>query len=123
MILIVGATGRLGGLITRLLLTKGRSVRILAREGSEYQSLVDAGAQLAIGDLKSRSSLDAACEGIDVVLTTANSARRGGDDNTQTVDLDGNRNLIDAARETRARQFVFVSAFGATPDSPVPLFQ
>lgn len=123
MILIVGATGRLGGLITRMLLAKGRSVRILAREGSEYQSLVDAGAQLAIGDLKSRSSLDAACEGIDVVLTTANSARRGGDDNTQTVDLDGNRNLIDAARETRARQFVFVSAFGATPDSPVPLFQ
>jgi NADH dehydrogenase len=123
MILIGGATGQLGGLVTRRLLSDGQSVRILAREGSAYQSLADAGAQVAIGDLKSRSSLDAACEGIEVVITTANSAQRGGDDNTQTVDLDGNRNLIDAAREAGARQFVFVSAFGVTPESPVPLFQ
>ena len=58
MILIVGATGQLGSLITRRLLAKGQSVRILAREGSDYQALADAGAQVAIGDLKSRASLE-----------------------------------------------------------------
>ncbi len=123
MILVVGATGLLGGLIVRKLLAKNQSVRILAREGSAWQALADAGAQVVMGDLKSRASLDAACADVDVVITTATSAQRGGDDNTQTVDTDGNRNLIDAAREANVKQFIFVSALGVSPDSPVPLFQ
>ena len=68
-------------------------------------------------------TIDAACEGIVVVITTANPVLRGADDNTQTVDTEGNRNLIDAAREARVKQFIFVSAFGVAPDSPIPLFQ
>jgi uncharacterized protein YbjT (DUF2867 family) len=43
MILVVGATGNLGGIITRILLTLGQPVRILARMHSNYQPLVDAG--------------------------------------------------------------------------------
>ncbi len=123
MILVVGATGQLGGLIAKRLLAAGRTVRALAREVSAWQGLQAAGAQIAIGDLRQRATLDAACSGVDVVITTANSALRGGADNTQTVDLDGNRNLIDAARSAGAKQFIFVSAFGVTVDSPVPLFQ
>lgn len=123
MVLVVGATGQLGGMITRRLLAQQRTVRILARQDSAWHSLETAGAQVAIGDLTSRPTLDAACEGVDVVVTTANSAQRGGTDTTQTVDTDGNRHLIDAAREAGVKQFVFVSAFGVTLDSPVPLFR
>jgi uncharacterized protein YbjT (DUF2867 family) len=123
MILVAGATGLLGGLIARKLLAKNQSVRILAREGSARQPLAGAGAQIVMGDLKFRSSLDTACAGVDVVITTATSAQRGGDDNTQTVDTEGNRNLIDAAREANVKQFIFVSALGVSPESPVPLFQ
>ena len=39
MILVVGATGQLGSLITRRLLEQGKEVRILVREGSEYRAL------------------------------------------------------------------------------------
>ena len=123
MILVVGATGQLGGLIARRLLAKGEVVRVLVRDASPWQALQAAGAQISIGDLKNRATLDAACAGVDVVLTTANSALRGGADNTQTVDTDGNRSLIDAARSAGAKQFIFVSALGVTTDSPVPLFQ
>jgi uncharacterized protein YbjT (DUF2867 family) len=52
MILVVGATGALGGLIARRLLATGRKVRILVRPGSTYQPLVAAGAEAIIGDLK-----------------------------------------------------------------------
>ena len=123
MILVVGSTGHLGGLITASLLARYASVRVLVRPGSEWQSLRDAGAQVALGDLKSRPTLDAACEGVDVVVTTANSALRGGADTVRTVDIEGNRNLIDAACSAQVQQFVFVSAFGVAVDSPVPLFQ
>jgi NADH dehydrogenase len=123
MILVVGATGQLGGSIARTLLSTGREVRVLARTGSASESLEAAGADVSLGDLKSPATLDDACDGVDVVVTTANSARREGADNTETVDTLGNRALIDAARQARVKQFVFVSAFGAAPDSPVPFLR
>lgn len=120
MILVVGATGMLGSVITRQLLEQGRDVRILVREGSEYRALEAAGAQPAIGDLKDRSSLDAATRGVDTIVTTANSAVRSGDDNVQTVEIAGNRNLIDAAAASGVKHFIFTSAMGAAVGSPVP---
>jgi uncharacterized protein YbjT (DUF2867 family) len=135
MILVVGATGVLGGMITQRLLGEGKELRILLRHNSPAeematqgmatspQSLIDAGAQPIYGDLKDRASLYAACEGIETVITTANSAMRGGEDNVDTVDRQGNRNLIEAARAAGVKQLVFTSFLGADPTSPVPLFQ
>jgi uncharacterized protein YbjT (DUF2867 family) len=123
MILVVGATGNLGGAVTRMLLAQGQPIRILARSQSNYQPHADAGAQVVLGDLKQRGSLDAACQGADIAITTANSAARGGMDTAQTVDLEGNRNLIDAAKAAGIRQFIFVSVLAADPNSPIPLLQ
>lgn len=120
MYLVVGATGSLGGAITHMLLAQGKAVRILARPTSNYKPLAEAGAQVVFGDLKERASLDTVCEGVDVLITTANSVLRGGDDAPQTVDLMGNRNLIDAAKAAGVRQFIFISVAAADPNSPVP---
>jgi NADH dehydrogenase len=106
-----------------MLLAQGQPVRILARSQSNYQPLVDSGAQVVLGDLKQRSSLDPACQGVETVITTANSVARGGEDNPQTVDLQGNRNLIDTAKAAGINQFIFVSALTADPNSPVPFIQ
>jgi NADH dehydrogenase len=123
MILVVGATGQLGGLITRTLLDQGKRVRILVRGSSPYDHLVAAGAEPVTGDLKEAGSLPACCSGVESIVTTANSALRGGDDTVESVDLNGNRNLIDAATAAGVRQFVFISALGASPDSPVPFLR
>ncbi len=134
MILIVGATGLLGGMITRQLLAQGKPVRILIRQNSPSvalapqgmataaQALLDAGAQPVAGDLKDRASLAAACVGIDTVITTANAAMRGGDDTFDSVDLHGTKNLIDAAKAAGVRHFVYTSAFDSAPNHPNPLF-
>lgn len=123
MILVVGATGNLGGTVTRMLLAQGQPIRILVRSQSNYQPLAEAGAQVVLGDLKERDSLDAACQGVETIIATANSAARGGEDNVQTVDLEGNRHLIDAAKAAGLKQFIFVSALNADPNSPVPFIQ
>lgn len=120
MILIVGATGELGGAITRMLLAQGRDVRALVREGSNFMPLADAGVKLVWGDLKQPTSLHAACQGVQTVITTANSARRGAADNPQTVDLEGNLSLIEAARANGVNHFILVSALIADASSPVP---
>jgi uncharacterized protein YbjT (DUF2867 family) len=118
--LIVGATGMVGSLITRRLLERGEPVRVLVRDGSDHGSLVAAGAEAVYGDLKDRASLDRAMDGVRTVVTTANSAMRGGDDTVETVERAGNRNLVDAARAAGVDHFIFTSALGVTLDSPVP---
>ena len=121
MMLVVGSTGRVGSMITRTLLGQGRPLRILVRPGSDYHPFVAAGAELALGDLKDPASLAAACRGVDTVITTASAGERGGADTPQSVDLDGNRHLIEAARAAGVRQFIFISALVASPDHPVPV--
>jgi uncharacterized protein YbjT (DUF2867 family) len=123
MILVVGATGVLGSMITRALLARGNDVRILVREGSNYAPLVAAGATPAIGDLKERASLDAACRDIDTIVTTATAIVRQPPDTLEAVDDAGYRNLIEAAKGAGVRQFVYTSALGSSPDSPVPLMR
>ena len=117
--LVVGATGMLGGMIARRLLERGDDIRILARPGTSAAALFELGAEVSTGNLGDRESLEGACIGIDTVITTANSAARGGADTPQTVEIEGNRNLIDAARAAGVKQFVFVSALGASEDNPV----
>jgi uncharacterized protein YbjT (DUF2867 family) len=121
MMLVVGVTGLVGGMIARGLLEQGNAVRVLVRPGSNYQPLVEAGGYPAFGDLKEPASLGPACAGIETLITTASAGQRGGADTTQTVDRDGNRNLIDAAVRAGVRQFIFVSAFSADENSPIDL--
>jgi len=123
MILVVGATGALGGMIARDLLVRGEAVRVLVRPGSEYGPLLELGAQPVMGDLKDPASLARACAGVGTVISTANSAGRGGADTPDTVDRHGNRALIDAATQAGLKHFVFVSALGAAEDSPVDFFR
>lgn len=111
--LIVGATGMLGGEICRLLREQGQRVRALVRETSspdKVARLRQAGAELVTGDLKDRSSLDAACHGATVVVSTASStlSRQQGD-SIESVDLQGQLNLIEAAAAAGVRHFVLVS--------------
>jgi NADH dehydrogenase len=135
MILVAGGTGVLGGLIVHRLLGQSERVRVLLRHSSPAEgmaaeglatapsSLIRAGAEAVYGDLKELASLETACDGVDTVITTANSAMRGGDDTVDSVDLNGNRSLIEAAKAAGVQQFVFTSFLGASLDSPVPLFQ
>jgi uncharacterized protein YbjT (DUF2867 family) len=135
MIVVIGATGIVGGMITRQLLERGKEVRILVRRDSpssqlvqqglatSAESLIEAGAQPVHGDLRDRASLDAAVDGVETVISTANSAMRGGADNPQSVDLEGNRNLIEAARDASVEDFVFISLLGADPNHPAPYMQ
>lgn len=130
MILVVGATGIVGGMVTRRLLEQGKEVRILVRHNSpsDYMAqqglatpardLVAAGAQPMSGDLGDEQALRQALQGVQTVIATANSAMRGGDDNVQSVDRDGNRRLVDAAAAAGVDHFIFVSALGAALDSP-----
>ncbi|KAA0231071.1 SDR family oxidoreductase [candidate division KSB1 bacterium] len=111
--LIVGATGLLGGEICRKLRAANKPVRALVRptaDKAKVENLKTLGVELVSGDLKDRASLDRACQGVRAVISSANSvlSRQAGD-SIQTVDLEGQKNLIDAASAAGVGHFIFVS--------------
>src|SRR2546425_2953079 len=118
--LVAGATGLLGSEICRTLAAAGKPVRGLVRTSSDpakVEKLRSEGVELVEGDLKDRSSLDAACQGVTMLIDTVSSStfsRRSGD-SIATVDLQGQFNLEDAARAAGVRHFIFVS-FPAVPE-------
>jgi uncharacterized protein YbjT (DUF2867 family) len=113
MILVAGATGLVGGQICVDLAKAGKPVRALVRPTSDrakVEMLERRGVELAPGDLKERSTLKAACAGVQTVVSTASStlSHQAGD-SIETVDRDGELDLVEAAKAAGARRFVFVS--------------
>jgi NADH dehydrogenase len=123
MVLIVGATGMLGSEICRRLAARGDPVRALVRRTSNPERvalLTRLGVELVHGDLKDSSSLREACRGVDTVVSTASStiARQEGD-SIQTVDRQGQLDLLEAAEAAGVQRFVLISFPGF--DIPFPL--
>jgi uncharacterized protein YbjT (DUF2867 family) len=112
MILVVGSTGMLGSEICRRLRARDRQVRAFVRPGSAREKELRAlGAEIAHGDLRSPQSLEAACAGVDTVISTATAM--GSRDRSLTlraVDLQGQLALVHAARASGVRRYVFISA-------------
>jgi uncharacterized protein YbjT (DUF2867 family) len=81
------------------------------------------GCELATGDLKEPAQIEAACQGIAAVISTASStlSRQPGD-TIESVDLQGQLTLVNAARNANVRRFVFVS-FLDDPAVQYPLTQ
>ena len=123
MILIVGASGRLGSVVVRHLLAQGKSIRVMTRNPLSLAHLKQQGVEIVSGDLRDRASLASACQGIEQVLAAAHALDGKGDNNPQTVDDMGNRHLIDAAKAAGVKHFIFVSVQGASPDSPLEFFR
>lgn len=122
-VLVVGATGDLGGRAVDALLTHGKRVRALVREGTDPSRLAAKGVEIARGDMRDRASLERAMLGADAVVTTAAGyVRRRKGDSLKTVDDLGNRNLVDAAKTAGIRRFVFTSILTCDKARDVPHF-
>src|SRR5256885_5246924 len=124
MILVVGATGLLGGEICRLLAQGGTPVRALVRGTADLDRvahLKGLGADLVRGDLKDRRSLDAACRGANAVISTASSTRsRQEGDSIESVDRQGQLSLVDAAAAAGGKHVVLISFPSGQADFPLP---
>src|SRR3984957_513634 len=113
MILVVGATGLLGTRICERLRAEEQPVRALIRSTSspnKVSTLRSLGCDLAIGDLKDPPKVQVACQGISALISTASStlSRQPGD-SIESVDLEGQLALANAARIAGARRFIYVS--------------
>ncbi len=113
MILVVGSTGVLGFEICRRLAKAGKPVRGLVRPSSNPQKVAQLkalGVETVQGDLRIPCSLSGACQGVEVVISTATttvSMQPG--DSIPVTDQQGQLDLVKAARAAGVRRFVLVS--------------
>ena len=119
MITVVGGTGRLGRLVTTRLLAEGLPVRVVARSAPVTPVT---GAQFVAADVRDPASLPGALTGSRVVVAAMHGMDPAAGESPSSVDRDGNRNLVRAAREAGAN-IVLVSIIGARDDHPIELFR
>ncbi|MEQ5871883.1 SDR family oxidoreductase [Sagittula sp. NFXS13] len=114
-ILIAGATGKTGRILTQNLLDQGHNVTALVRDGSDTSVLPEA-TTLRNGDLTDLQP--GVCDGADVVVFAAGSGGSTGPEMTEKVDRQGAMRLVDLAKDVGAERFVMLSSIGADQSNP-----
>ena len=112
--LVTGATGFIGSYLTRALIHRGDSVRILARTPQRAAPLQAAGAEVRLGDLGQATSIQGLTEGIDAVFHLA-SAIGGPAAMFEQVNVRGTEQLIAEAERTGVRRLVYVGTLAGYP--------
>jgi len=111
-ILVTGATGKLGSRLVPALLDAGYQTRVLARapDNEVVKSLVSEGAEIAQGDIMQADSLAGAVADLDAIVHLAAFFRSQDNEKIRNVNLQGTRNIADAALKANPGiKFVFAS--------------
>ena len=110
MVVVTGATGHIGNNLVPLLLERGHAVRALVH--SNRGRLNDQQVDVVMGDVRDRASLDRAFEGAEVVLHLAAKISIVGDPDgsVNAINVDGARNVAEAALDAGVRRLVHTSS-------------
>jgi uncharacterized protein YbjT (DUF2867 family) len=121
-VLLVGATGDLGGRTLRALRARGMKVRALVRPGSDVSGLPKDGVEIVRGDMLDPPSLGPAMIGVSAVVSSAIGYSRRRETDSPRTDTEGNRNLVDAAKKAGVPRFVLLSILACDQAPDVPHF-
>ena len=118
-VLVTGATGKQGGAILRCLREKGHAVRALTRSADSVaaKALVANGAEIAVGHLEDRASLDRALDGVDAMFLMSTPFEAGTAAETRQGVTGAN------AAKDRHIYFVYTSVGSADRKTGIPHFE
>jgi dihydroflavonol-4-reductase len=109
---VTGATGFLGSHVARQLLKQGADLRLLVRPTSRTDNIDGLPLERVIGDLRDVASLKRGMDGCEYVFHVAADYRLWSVNGQELYDsnVDGTRNILQAARESGARRVVYTSS-------------
>ncbi|MFH1523525.1 MAG: NAD-dependent epimerase/dehydratase family protein, partial [Chloroflexota bacterium] len=120
MILVTGAAGHIGNVLVRKLLARGEKIRALIWRGEDTTSLKDLDVEQVEGDVLDPVSLDAAMKDVEIAYHLAGiiSIMPGKNPLVWRVNVEGTRNVLEAARRARIRRLVYTSSIHAIRRAP-----
>lgn len=107
--MITGGAGFLGINLTRYLLDHGHTVTTLDLADFDYPDVKDKVRSIK-GDIRDTRAVDLATEGVDVVVHTAAALPLYSKADIMSTDLDGTRNVLDAAHRHHIDRVIHVSS-------------
>ncbi|MGD1995131.1 MAG: NAD-dependent epimerase/dehydratase family protein, partial [Anaerolineae bacterium] len=113
--LVTGATGCVGANVVEALLEQGYTVRGLRRSTSVLDALDGLEVQLVVGDILVPQSLERAMAGCDLVFHVAavSDYWRTPAETIYEVNVDGTRNVVQAALRAGVERLIYTSSTGA----------
>jgi uncharacterized protein YbjT (DUF2867 family) len=120
-ILVIGASGFVGGYLTRQLSAEGYSVRCLVRNPEKVKDLAALGCEIVKGDLSDLSSVQSALDSIDAVYVSVHTL---GPQQKETaglgfmdIEMNGLKNIVEGGKIQRVCRLVYVTSLGISADS------
>jgi nucleoside-diphosphate-sugar epimerase len=115
---VTGATGFIGGELTKQLIGRGHQVVALVRSPKKAALLKTLGVELHAGDITDRESLHDPMQGTDGVFHVAAWYKIGaGDAVAEAVNVGGTRNVLEVARDLGIPRVVYTSTIGVLGDT------
>ena len=118
-ILITGGTGFIGSRLALRCLSQGHEVRIIAQKNTEAEiancNQIEAeGIEVVNGSITNPDTVKGACKGVEIIhhLAAAQHEAHMPDTHFRSINVEGTRNLLDAAVEAGVRRFVHGSTIG-----------
>ena len=116
---VTGATGFIGGRVTRQLVHAGHEVVAIARNLPAARDLEAIGVDVRRGDITDPDSLRGPMAGVDGVFHIAGWYKIGTKDraNGERINVDGTRNVLTAMKELRIPKGVYTSTLAVSSDT------
>ena len=121
-ILVTGGTGFIGRNLIETLAKKENNVTALVRKSSNIIKLKNRGIHIVYGDINDLSSLKTALTGIDIVYHCAGYVRNASLKKLFRVNVEGTRNICQAALETGINRLIYTSSIAViSGNKQIPL--
>jgi len=119
MVLVTGATGFVGNHVARFLASRGERLRLFMRPSSDRTTVAGLDAEVVVGDLRDPTSVAKATRKCDTVYHVAAEYRLWCRNPRQMYEtnVEGTRNLLEAALQADVERFVHTSSIGTIAPS------
>lgn len=110
-VLIAGASGYLGKFVIKEFKKQGYWVRAISRNSNKLKEEREFIDDEFIADVTNKSTLNNCCEGVDVVFSSVGITKQKDGLTYMDVDFQANKNLLDEAKRSAVKKFIYISVF------------